>query len=216
MPARQPQATKETKATRTRRRILDAAAAEFAEHGYTETSLRRVAAASGLQLGSLYFHFPSKELLAKEVLNEGIEIALTRIQQAIDALHSEATAAERMTAAIEAHIQALTDAGAKAAAVVRMIDTFPDQVREQQAPLLRLYARTWTQLIKDAQAQKAIDARLDPRLIRELLIAAMNGTLHVTAAPEALARTLANLTLNPSVTTSPGARPRRTGAAPAS
>jgi AcrR family transcriptional regulator len=46
-------ASKDTKAVRTRRRIVDAAAVEFAAYGYTATSLRRVAAASGLKLGSL-------------------------------------------------------------------------------------------------------------------------------------------------------------------
>jgi TetR/AcrR family transcriptional regulator, cholesterol catabolism regulator len=189
-------APKETKAARTRRRILDAAAVEFAEHGYVEASLRRIAAASGLQIGSLYFHFPSKELLAGEVLAEGIEIALVQITGALDALPPVTTAGERLAAAIEAHIRSLDEAGAKGAAVVRMIDTFPDSVRTQQAPVLRRYARAWTDQIKSCQAERAIDPALDPRLVRELLMAAMNGTLRVRGAPATLARTLAALVLN--------------------
>jgi AcrR family transcriptional regulator len=192
-------AASETKAARTRRRILDAAAAEFAEHGYAETSLRRVAAASGLKLGSLYFHFESKELLAAEVLRQAIEIALAQISAALAGLDPSATAGERLAAAIEAHIQALRGAGAKGAAVVRMIDTFPDQVRAQQTPLLRRYARAWTRLITDAQAEGTIDPGLDPRLVRELLIAAMNGALRISSPPRELARTLATLTLGGAV-----------------
>ena len=185
----------ETKAARTRRRILDAAAVEFAEHGYAETSLRRVAAASNLKLGSLYFHFESKELLAAEVLSEGIEIALAQIATALDALRPGAGAGERLAAAIAAHIVALRGAGAKGAAVVRMIDSFPDQVRTEQTPLLRRYARAWSRLIADAQADGAIDPDLDPRLVRELLVAAMNGTLRLPGSPATLARTLATLTI---------------------
>jgi AcrR family transcriptional regulator len=186
---------RETKATRTRRRILDAAAIEFAAQGYAESSLRRVAAASGLKLGRLYFHFPSKDQLAAEVLSEGIEIALAETGTALEALDPAATAADRLTAAMAAHISALRGAGAKAAAVVHLIDTLPDSVRALQAPLLRRYARTWTELIADAQRAGALDPQLDRRLVRELLIAAMNGTLRVRGAPEALARTLAGLTL---------------------
>jgi AcrR family transcriptional regulator len=191
-----PSTAKETKAARTRRRILDAAAGEFAEHGYTETSLRRVAAASGLQLGSLYFHFPSKEQLAGEVLAEGIELALTQIRTTLDTLAHEASAADRLTAAIHAHIRALHDSGAQGVAVVRIVDTFPEPVRAQQAPLLRRYTRYWTQLITDTQTDGTIDPDLDPRLVRELLFAAMNGTLHRNRAPDTLARTLASLTLH--------------------
>jgi AcrR family transcriptional regulator len=57
-------------AGRVRRRdeILAAAAALFASAGYTNTSMREVAAASGILAGSLYHHFESKEANAVELI----------------------------------------------------------------------------------------------------------------------------------------------------
>ena len=52
----------------TRARLLAAAAAEFAEHGFQGARTARIAAAAGLSAGAMYNHFASKaELLAAVV-----------------------------------------------------------------------------------------------------------------------------------------------------
>jgi AcrR family transcriptional regulator len=188
----------ETKAARTRRRIVNAAAGEFAERGYPATSLRQIAAAADLKLGSLYFHFESKDELAAEVLRHGIELALTRVRHAIGTLGPDASSAERITAAISAHLQALHHSGEHGAAVVRMIDTFPHSVRQQHVTEMRRYARYWSTLLNAAQKDGAIDSRLDTRILRELMFAAMNGILRSPRAAheriEQMTHTLAILT----------------------
>lgn len=55
---------------RRRDEVLAAAAALFAAQGYRSTSMREVAAASGILAGSLYHHFPSKEAIAVELIEE--------------------------------------------------------------------------------------------------------------------------------------------------
>lgn len=50
--------------------ILTAAAEHFARNGYYATSLDSVLADSGGTKGALYFHFPSKEALARAVIAE--------------------------------------------------------------------------------------------------------------------------------------------------
>lgn len=52
----------------TRERILSAASALFADHGYRGTSMVAVAEAAGLSQTGLLHHFPSKELLLAGVL----------------------------------------------------------------------------------------------------------------------------------------------------
>jgi len=56
----------------TAERILDAAEALFAEHGYAGTTLRDVATRVELRIPSLYNHFPSKDALYGAVLERGI------------------------------------------------------------------------------------------------------------------------------------------------
>jgi AcrR family transcriptional regulator len=52
---------------------LTAAAEHFARTGYHATSLDRVLAVSGGTKGALYFHFPSKEGLARAVIAEMVQ-----------------------------------------------------------------------------------------------------------------------------------------------
>ena len=55
---------------RTRARILNAALAEFREHGYERTGLRRIAAAARVTTGAVYNHFGSKEGLFDALVGE--------------------------------------------------------------------------------------------------------------------------------------------------
>ena len=63
---------------RRRDEILAAAAELFASDGYTNTSMREVAAASGILAGSLYHHFESKEAIAVELV-EAYHADLVRV-----------------------------------------------------------------------------------------------------------------------------------------
>ncbi|HEY8981861.1 MAG TPA: ScbR family autoregulator-binding transcription factor [Streptomyces sp.] len=60
------------RAFRTRRRILEAAAAVFDEQGYRAAKLTDILERVGLTKGALYFHFADKEALARAVLEAQI------------------------------------------------------------------------------------------------------------------------------------------------
>ncbi|MGH3928276.1 MAG: ScbR family autoregulator-binding transcription factor, partial [Pseudonocardiaceae bacterium] len=64
------QAQLQPRARATRSAILTAAAEHFARDGYHATSLDRVLADSGGTKGALYFHFASKQALARAVIAE--------------------------------------------------------------------------------------------------------------------------------------------------
>src|SRR5919206_3402040 len=61
------------RAQATRQAILTAAAEHFARNGYHATSLDSVLADSGGTKGALYFHFASKEALARAVIAEMVQ-----------------------------------------------------------------------------------------------------------------------------------------------
>ncbi len=61
------------RARRTRSAIVRSAAAEFAKRGYAAASLSSILENSNATKGAMYFHFTSKEDLARAVLDEGLD-----------------------------------------------------------------------------------------------------------------------------------------------
>src|SRR4051794_28582368 len=84
----------------TRRRIVDAAVAAFAERGYHATTTRDIALAAGLSPAGLYVHYPSKAAVLAEVSRLGHEAALRLVRAALDE-HAPGTPAQRLRACVE-------------------------------------------------------------------------------------------------------------------
>lgn len=62
--------TRQDQAARTRSSIIDAAATEFDLHGYTGARLTAIVEQAGVAKGALYFHFSSKEELARVIIDQ--------------------------------------------------------------------------------------------------------------------------------------------------
>lgn len=60
------------RAVRTRRAVIEAAASVFAERGYAAATIAEILERAGVTKGALYFHFDSKESLARGVLEAQI------------------------------------------------------------------------------------------------------------------------------------------------
>ncbi|MEU3984608.1 ScbR family autoregulator-binding transcription factor [Streptomyces sp. NPDC026672] len=59
---------RQERAVRTRRAVIRAAAEVFAERGYAAATIAEILARAGVTKGALYFHFDSKESLARGVV----------------------------------------------------------------------------------------------------------------------------------------------------
>lgn len=66
-------ARQQERARRTRAAIIKSAAVEFAKSGYAAASLNRILEGSRATKGAMYFHFDSKEDLARAVLESAVE-----------------------------------------------------------------------------------------------------------------------------------------------
>jgi AcrR family transcriptional regulator len=80
---------RQDRAVRTRRTILEAAAAVFDERGYNSATIGEILTRAQVTKGALYFHFSSKEELAMGVFEEQLPDSPlppqdTRIQELID------------------------------------------------------------------------------------------------------------------------------------
>lgn len=100
----------------TRRAELRAAAARlFRKVGYSRATVRDIAKAVGLQSGSIFYHFTSKEEMLEEVMSEGMRHFL---DAAAAALRDEGDPRRRLRALLVGHLKALHSRDSDELAVV--------------------------------------------------------------------------------------------------
>jgi AcrR family transcriptional regulator len=68
--AKLPLMTQEERSERSRSQILEAALKLFSHRGYGATSVRDIAEAAGVSKGNVYHHFPDKETIFRELLDQ--------------------------------------------------------------------------------------------------------------------------------------------------
>jgi len=181
----------------TRRQILDQAARLLRTHGYASTSLRDIAAATGMKAGSLYYHFDSKEALAETVMVEGIEIVRAAVQQALGERPPDSDRLEDIEIAIKAHLRALRDSGDYASANIRCFAHVPPEMRRRLRKVRQRYEADWRKLLDRAREAGSLGDDIDDDALRYGLFGVMNWTLEWLRpggpAPDALGAMFFNI-----------------------
>lgn len=111
------QATRATQATRVRRQraLLHAATAVVTAHGFRLATVKSVAAAAGMSVGSVYLFFPTKAELLAAVFRQAAEVELAAVRTAV---HDARTASAQTGAGSDAAAPGQT-AAAELTALVR-------------------------------------------------------------------------------------------------
>lgn len=172
-----------TKGGRTRRRLLDAAAAELARNGLAGASIGSIAAAAGIRTGSVYFHFSSKDVLIAEVLEVGLRETLVLLDEALATVPEHGDPAARLRAALRAHATAVRELNDYTRVVLTPLAVGDGVGADTFRRLRRSYLDRWTALITEAQRAGVISAAPDPRLLRDLLFGAVNAVSLAGRAP---------------------------------
>jgi TetR/AcrR family transcriptional regulator, cholesterol catabolism regulator len=163
--------------TATRERILLEAARLFRHRGYVATTLREVADASGIKAGSIYYHFESKDQILGEVLDKGIQVVADAVRERVDALPADATARQRVAAAVEGHLWGLLHHGDFASANIRIYGQIPTAAKNRHRMVRRAYADYWDALLADALSRRELRADSSTAVIRLFVIGALNWTV---------------------------------------
>ena len=169
-----------TKSARTRARILDAAAAVFRAEGYS-ARLSDIAERAGIQTGSLYYHFSSREELVAEILRLGIENAWEHVRRAVDSMPPDAAPLDRLAVAIRAHTMAVLELSDYASAQARIVGQVPAAVASVHHREQRAYGRYWNGLLEAARDAGDLAADVDLFMARMLAFGAMNWTAEWSA-----------------------------------
>ncbi|MGB8389265.1 TetR/AcrR family transcriptional regulator [Mycobacterium sp.] len=167
-------ASEETKSAQTRRRILDAAAHVLSEKGYAGLRLNDVAASAGLQAPAIYYYYQSRDDLIEEVLWVGVADMREHVQAALDALPPEASAMDRLLAAVEAHLRHELEISDYAIASIRNAGQVPLKIRKRQIQEDERYGEIWRALVNDLARSGALRADLDLYVAQMLVLGALN------------------------------------------
>lgn len=167
---------KRKKADVTRERILDAAATVFREKGYSAARLSDIAAAAGMQAGSLYYHFDSREHLVDEVLREGQERTGSFVRGRVADLSDDVSDLDRLAEALRAHLVAVLGIGNYTSATIRIMGQVPEGIRRDRIAAQRAYGMYWRDLLAQARNSGQLRSDLDLSALRMLLTAALNSS----------------------------------------
>jgi TetR/AcrR family transcriptional regulator, cholesterol catabolism regulator len=155
----------------TRRSELTRVAARlFAEKGYHGTSVGDLAAALGVQKGSLYAHIESKADLLWEVASEGA----AAFHAALDAVPEEGPAAERIRAALRAHLRVVAEQLDVATVFVREWRYLEGERRDAFVAERRRYEERFRALFRDGREHGELRTDLDDATATLLALSAAN------------------------------------------
>jgi AcrR family transcriptional regulator len=165
------------KSDATRQRILDAAAAECAEQGYSLTKLSDIAQAAGIHISALYYHFDTKEALFTEVLAQVTSRASNALHGKLAELAETTNPRARLEAAIRVHLRYILPQDVYGRAHINIMLQAPASVRAVARDITRIESATFQKLFAAASKAGEIRKDVDLTLARMVLLGAMNWSV---------------------------------------
>lgn len=159
-----------------RQALLSAAARLFRLQGFDGTSTRDIATAAGMQSGSPFYHFKSKDALLYAVMEAGMHSAISRQVQAIDGALPPADAREALRRLIQVHFEVLLGPGNDFVPV--MLYEHRALSPTERATLAQLqvrYESVWTPVLQALHDSGQLQAPV--KLSRLLILGALNWTV---------------------------------------
>lgn len=156
-----------------RGRLLREAARLFRDKGYERTTVRDLAAAVGIQSGSLFHHFRTKEEILKAVMVETIRLN-TAVMQA--AMAEAKSTRERLRALVSAELESISGQTGEAMAVlVYEWRSLSEASRAEVLELRDIYEALWLDVLNSLKEEGALKA--DPFVVRRMLTGALSWTV---------------------------------------
>lgn len=164
------------RAEETRERLLQAAAACFAEHGYAATGTAEICRQAGVSKGAFYHHFPAKQAVFLELLNRwlaGLDARMAAARAGAESVPGEL----RAMAASAAPVFRGGGEGPTALFLEFWSQAARDlQVREAALASYQRYRADFAALIRAGQAEGSFGAA-DPQTVAHVIVSLAVGLL---------------------------------------
>ena len=139
--------------------------------------MRQIAKRCGIQAGSLYYHFKSKDEIVAEVLELGIEFVSKAVRTEIEQLDGRVGFRELLEAAVRAHLNAFFQHRHYTATHIRAFKQAPAGARQKNIKARDAYEQLWSDLFEKGVAEGVLATDIDLRFVRLLLLSSMNWAL---------------------------------------
>lgn len=153
-------------------RLLSIAASLFNQKGYERTTVRDLANAAGIQSGSLFHHFKTKEDILKSVMVDTIIYNTQRMKQE---MAQATTPIARLRALIRCELESIIGETGEAMSV--LVYEWRSLSAENQAVVLKLrdeYESLWLSAINELKQEGLVVG--DPFVLRRFLTGALSWT----------------------------------------
>jgi TetR/AcrR family transcriptional repressor of nem operon len=168
-----------TKGQQTRRKIVQAAAPIFNQHGYEGSSLHALMEATGLQKGGIYRHFASKQDLAAEAFDYTWEAAWNARLSHVD---DKANGIEKLKQLIAnfAEYKSPVAGGCPILNTAVDADDGNPVLRARVAKALRCWLSRLRKIVEQAQQRGEIRTGVDPKAVATMIVASLEGALMIS------------------------------------
>ncbi len=153
-------------------RLLSIAASLFNQKGFERTTVRDLANAAGIQSGSLFHHFKTKEDILMSVMVDTIIFNTERMKRE---MARAASSKERLKALIRCELESINGETGEAMSV--LVYEWRSLSPENQAVILKLrdeYESLWLSTINELKAQGFVNG--EPFVLRRFLTGALSWT----------------------------------------
>ncbi|WP_141734016.1 TetR/AcrR family transcriptional regulator [Oligoflexus tunisiensis] len=157
-----------------RGRIIQESSKLFAERGFEKTTVRDIAAAVGIQSGSLFHHFKVKEDILKAIMEEAVRICVARQEEAVTLAQ---TPREKLRMLIRSELETIHGATGRSMSILVLEWRSISQHNQQELLELReQYERLWFQVLEE-NSPGELAIRNIP-ILRRLISGALSWSTH--------------------------------------
>ena len=168
-----------TKGELTRKRIVEAAAPIFNQHGYEGSSLNALMEATGLKKGGIYRHFASKEELAAEAFDYTWEAAWKARLSHVD---DKANGINKLKQLIANFVERRSPVPGGCPVLNTAVDADDGNpiLRSRVGKALRSWTGRLQAYVEEAQQERDAKPDVDPKDVATLIVASLEGALMMT------------------------------------
>ena len=155
-----------------RQELLSSAARLFRDVGYARATVRDIAKAVGIQSGSIFYYFDTKEDILVEVMESAMQAFVGAGQRA---LTEAATPRSKLRELFVGHLKALHGTTDETAVVLSEWRNLSAKSRRRIVKLRDQVDGMWDEVLREAAAAGLV--RGDPRLLRLAMLGSLNWSL---------------------------------------